>query len=92
MVAKIIERSGKRINKAIESAANEALPQGRIFSPQNWVKAKGCLTDISGSITSNLDAYYDALMETPNGQYIANQLKETLILKNEEFEYRWEAD
>ena len=84
----IIKVSVISINMALEAAANEVQPQGKIFSPQNWIKAKTCLAGINFAIRN----YFNMLPMMPGGQEISKNLKETLSLPTEDFEYRWEAD
>lgn len=88
MVTEIIRISGISVNMALEAAANEFQPQGKIFSPSNWIKAKACLAGINFAIRN----YFSMLPMIPGGQDISKRLKQTLTLANEDFEYRWEAD
>ena len=88
MVNEIISISGRSVNMALEAAASEVQPQGKIFSPNNWIKAKTCLTGINFAIHN----YFSILPMIPGGQELNKKLKETLALGNEDFEYRWEAD
>ena len=88
MVDEIINISGRSVNMALEAAANEVQPQGKIFSPHNWIKAKTCLAGINFAIHN----YFSMLPMLPGGQELSKRLKETLSLRNEDFEYRWEAD
>jgi hypothetical protein len=46
MVDEIIKVAGVSLNMALEAAANEPQPPNRVFSPQNWIKTKGCLAGI----------------------------------------------
>lgn len=88
MVSEIIKIAGVSLNMALEAAANETQPQNRVFSPQNWVKAKSCLAGINGAIRN----YFSMLPLMPGGQEIKNRLNATLELQAEDFEYRWAAD
>lgn len=88
MVGEIINISGISVNMALEAAANEVQPQGKIFSPQNWIKAKTCLAGINSAIRN----YFFTLPRIQGGQELSKRLKATLTLANEDFEYRWEAD
>ncbi|KFD40416.1 hypothetical protein DK28_0206725, partial [Peptococcaceae bacterium SCADC1_2_3] len=88
MVDEIINISGRSVNMALEAAANEVQPQGKIFSPHNWIKAKTCLAGINFAIHN----YFSMLPMLPGGQELSKRLKEILALGNEDFEYRWEAD
>jgi hypothetical protein len=88
MVNEIVKISGISLNMALEAAANEPQPQNRVFSPQNWIKAKTCLAGINFAIRN----YFNMLPMIPGGQEIKNKLNETLQIGQEDFEYRWAAD
>lgn len=88
MVDEIVKISGLSLNMALEAAANEPQPQNRVFSPQNWIKAKTCLAGINFAIRN----YFNMLPMIPGGQEIKGKLSNTLQLPNEDFEYRWAAD
>lgn len=80
----IIKMAASCLNVALETAATEQQSSGKIFSPQNWVKAKTCLSGIKTAVTTQI-----AMLPTfPGG----SELKEALMIPLEEFEYRWEAD
>jgi len=88
MSEQIVEIAGRCLNTALEAAANEPQPQERVFSPQNWIKAKTCLAGINAAIRG----YFSMLPTLPGGKEHSIKLKETLKLDNEHFEYRWAAD
>lgn len=88
MVEQIVATAGSCLNTALEGAANELLPANRVFSPQNWVKAKACLSGINASIRM----YFNMLQTMPGGKELSIQLKHTLTLPRECFDYRWAAD
>jgi hypothetical protein len=88
MTDEIIKISGLSLNMALEAAANEPLSTDRIFSPQNWIKAKTCLAGINFAIRN----YFNMLPMMPGGQEIKTKLFEALVLGIEDFEYRWAAD
>ncbi|MDO9028447.1 MAG: AIPR family protein, partial [Candidatus Roizmanbacteria bacterium] len=85
MVDEIIKIGGLSLNMALEAAANEPQPSNRVFSPQNWIKAKTCLAGINFAIRN----YFNMLPMMPGGQEIKTKLFETLVLGTEDFEYRW---
>ena len=87
-LTEIIKISGVSLNMALEAAANEPQLQNRVFSPQNWIKAKSCLAGINGAIRN----YFSMLPLMPGGQEIKNKLNAALELQPEDFEYRWAAD
>jgi hypothetical protein len=90
LLNEIIQISGICLNIALETAANEAQAQAqnKVFSPQNWVKAKSCLTAINAAIRN----YFSMLPMMQGGQEIKKKLDSTLKLSSEDFEYRWAAD
>lgn len=88
MVDEIVKVAGISLNMALEAAANEPQPANRVFSPQNWVKSKACLSGINGAIRN----YFSMLPMMPGGGEIKKKLTEATALKTEDFEYRWSAD
>ena len=88
LVSEIVKISGLCLNMALEAAANEIQPQNRVFSPQNWVKAKTCLAGINFAIRN----YFQMLPMMPGGELVSQKLKEGLILDQVDFDYRWAAD
>jgi len=87
-VESIVGIAGSCLNTALEAAANEPQAGNRVFSPQNWIKAKTCLSGINAAIRQ----YFAMLPTLPGGKELSKTLKETLALPTEEFEYRWAAD
>jgi hypothetical protein len=73
---------------ALEAAANEPQPPNRVFSPQNWIKTKGCLAGINGAIRN----YFNMLPMMPGAAEIKKKLIGAPQLRPEDFEYRWSAD
>jgi AIPR protein len=88
MVQEIVKVAGISLNMALEAARDEPQPINRVFSPQNWIKTKGCLAGINGAIRN----YFSMLPMMPGGTEIKNKLSSATILKSEDFEYRWSAD
>jgi hypothetical protein len=88
MVNEIVKIAGVSLNMALEAAANEPQPANRVFSPQNWVKTKSCLSGINGAIRN----YSNMLPMMPGGADIKKKLTEATQLQPEDFEYRWSAD
>ena len=88
MVENIVKIAGISLNMAIEAAANEPQAANRVFSPQNWIKAKTCLAGINFAIHN----YFSMLPLMPGGKEMKNRLDLALILGAEDFEYRWAAD
>jgi len=84
ILEQIVKMAASCLNVAIENAANEQSSSGKIFSPQNWIKTKTCLSGIKTAVITQL-----AMLPTfPGGK----ELKESLTIPSETFEYRWEAD
>jgi hypothetical protein len=88
MVDELVKVAGISLNMAMEAAANEQQPANRVFSPQNWIKSKACLSGINGAIRN----YFSMLPMMPGGAEIKKKLTEATALKGEDFEYRWSAD
>jgi hypothetical protein len=88
MVDEIVKLAGTSLNMALEAAANEPQPANRVFSPQNWVKTKGCLTNINMAVRN----YLQMLNVMPGGAEIKKKLNEAALLPQDAFEYRWSAD
>lgn len=89
MVDDIVKIAGISLNMALEAAANETQPANRVFSPQNWIKAKTCLAGINFAIRN----YFSMLPLMPQGgKEMKAKLDAALSLEAEDFEYRWAAD
>ncbi len=88
MVDDIVKIGGVCLNMALEAAANETQPANRVFSPQNWIKAKTCLAGINFAIRN----YFNMLPLMPGGKEMKTKLDASLGLETGDFEYRWAAD
>ena len=89
MIEDIIKIGGISLNMALEAAVNEPQPANRVFSPQNWIKAKTCLAGINFAIRN----YFSMLPLMPQGgKEMKAKLDAALLLEAEDFEYRWAAD
>lgn len=88
MVDDIVKIGGVCLNMALEAAANEPQPANRVFSPQNWIKAKTCLAGINFAIRN----YFNMLPLMPGGKEMKAKLDGALSLETGCFEYRWAAD
>lgn len=88
MLDSVVEMAGTCLNMAFDNASAEAIDNGKIFSPQNWIKAKGSLKDIRSTIKT----YMGSLKMIPGGKEILDNLNSNLKLAAEDFEARWTAD
>lgn len=88
MIERIVSIAGSCLNGALDAASTETQPQNRIFSPQNWIKSKSCLSGINFAIRN----YFNMLTSFPGGKEMKQDLEKILTLSNQDFEYRWEAD
>ncbi|MDE5722085.1 MAG: AIPR family protein [Clostridia bacterium] len=86
LMSEIVQMAGGCLNMAFENASSEAIDNKKIFSPQNWVKNKGCLSDIKSAIRMQLVTY------KLNFKNIYEKYSKALKIKNEDFETRWTAD
>jgi hypothetical protein len=88
MVDELVKVAGASLNMALEAAAHEPQLTNRVFSPQNWIKTKGCLSGINGAIRN----YFSMLPAMPGGSEIKQRLTAATQLKPADFEDRWSAD
>lgn len=82
----IVLLSGSCLNLAFENASTEAVENGKIFSPENWIKQKGSLRNIRDSVRSqmmNLNIF---------DKQKSDKIKEALTMAPSDFEERWSAD
>ena len=84
----IVNMAGSCLNMAFENASSEAVDNGKIFSPQNWIKAKGSLKDIRNAVRNQLTAY----RSIPGGTEIVERIYNGLRMNSADFESRWTAD
>lgn len=84
----VIEAAGLCLNMAIEGASSDAADNGKMFSPQNWIKSKASLKDIKGAIRN----YLNTLKMMPSGKEIIAHYSTGLEMEKEAFEARWTAD
>lgn len=77
--------AGRCLNAAFRTAQKN-VKEGKVFSPQNWVKNKSCLVDIQSAVDNRIGALEDT------DEDILKQLKEGLNLPQTAFSDRWSAD
>ena len=83
----IVDMAGQCLNTAFETAS-EAVESGKIFSPQNWIKAKGSLKDIRSAVKYHMGAF----KFTSGGKEIFDKINKGLRMDTTDFESRWTAD
>jgi len=88
LLDKIIEMAGNSLNMAFESASAEASENGKIFSPQNWIKAKASLRNIREAVRNQMGA----LKFIEGGNEISQKISQGLKMQTTDFENRWTAD
>lgn len=84
----VVDMAGQCLNMAFETASSETIDSGKIFSPQNWIKAKGSLKDLRSAVKTQLGA----LKLVPGGKQIVDQINKGLKMETTDFESRWTAD
>ena len=84
----VIELTGSFVNTAFGLAVEDAQQNNRVFSPQNWSKAKGSLRDIRSAIKN----YFMMASMMPGGKDIVARLSSGLQMPKDNFEPRWTAD
>ncbi len=84
----VVNMAGQCLNMAFETASSETIDSGKIFSPQNWIKAKGSLKDLRSAVKTQLGA----LRLVPGGKQIVDQINNGLTMETTDFESRWTAD
>lgn len=88
MLEYVIKLAGNCLNMAFMNASNEPQLPNRVFSTQNWIKAKKCLADIRSTVSSTLST----LKMIPESEEIYSKLVSALECSNDDFESRWTAD
>lgn len=88
LIDTVVELSGRCLNMAFEIAAQEANQNNKVFSPQNWSKAKASLRAIRAAVKQ----YFMSVNMIPDGKQMINNLNRCLKMGNSDFEQRWSAD
>ncbi len=88
LLDKIIEMAGNSLNMAFESASAESTDNGKIFSPQNWIKAKASLRNIKDAVKNQMGT----LKFIEGGKEIYGKISNALQMETTNFESRWTAD
>lgn len=84
----VIGLTGQCLNMAFETAVEDASQNNRVFSPQNWTKAKASLKDIRTAVKQ----YLIVTKSVPGGKQIIDTLNNSLQMPKDDFESRWTAD
>ena len=56
LINELVTIAGQCLSTALENAVTQAVGQGKIFNPANWIKSKQCLTDINATIRPTFTA------------------------------------
>ena len=88
LLDKIIDMAGNSLNMAFENASAEATDNGKIFSSQNWIKAKASLRNIRDAVRNQMGA----LKFIEGGNEILQKINQGLKMESTDFESRWTAD
>jgi hypothetical protein len=81
---RLIEFAANCYNSALEAAVAEYQEKGKIFSPQNWLKAKDSLLKLSAAV----NMFMSFMSSMPGGA----ELKKALVLAPNRFSLRWAAE
>lgn len=84
----VVETAGSCLNMALETASSEAIDNGKMFVPQNWIKSKTSLKDLRTAIKQ----YMASLKMMPGGKQVLERLNSNLEMRKEDFDSRWTAD
>lgn len=84
----IVDMAGQNLNVAMITATENTQNEGRMFSPQNWTKAKASLKDIRSAVSGHLNMLNVMSDET---RALAAKIREGLKMDPEDFEERWSA-
>ena len=88
LLNQVVSMTGTSLSMAFENSIQETQDAGRVFSPQNWSKAKASINAIKSAIRSQ----YSAISFMPGGTALKQQLQQGLKLDNVDFDARWTAD
>jgi hypothetical protein len=71
LLDRLVDIADSCLNSSLEAAANEPLPNNRVFSPQNRIKTKNCLADIRKAI----NLHFTMLPSMPGEKEFLQNLK-----------------
>lgn len=84
----IVNMAGECLNTAFENASSDAADNGKIFSPQNWIKAKESLKNIRYTVKNRMSM----MKSIPDFADQYKKINDGLKMKSDDFENRWTAD
>ena len=86
MLENVVRITGKALNRAFLNANSKYASENKVFSPQNWIKAKMSIVAVEDAVRSRLDAMEDE--ESDIGEKVRNCCR----VDKSNFEARWTAD
>lgn len=89
LMDRIIDMTGQNLNSAMINASNKAAEEGKIFSPQNWIKAKASINELRNSISTS---YNMLSILNDESREFSNLIRSSLKMDPEDFEERWTAE
>lgn len=86
MLDKVIDLTGKCVDMAFRNAHAEETADGKVFAPQNWIKAKKSIIKIQDTIRNII------IMLSATDYASSKELEKCCKLDKSVFESRWSAD
>ena len=89
LMDQIIDMAGQCLNTAMLTASDKASEEGKIFSPQNWIKAKASINELRSSVPASINMLNIMSGESAELSY---KIRNGLKMDPEDFEERWTAE
>lgn len=86
MLDKVINLTGKTMNRAFKNANSKYISENKVFSPQNWIKSKASINALIEALRVRIDALDD------DESNLGSDLQKCCKLDKTDFEFRWTAD
>jgi hypothetical protein len=86
MLDKVVDITGRSLNRAFKNANDKYVAENKVFSPQNWIKSKTSITTLTDTLRTRLDAMEDDESD------IGERIQKCCKLEKQDFEHRWTAD
>ncbi len=86
MLDKVINLTGKTMNRAFKNANSKYISENKVFSPQNWIKSKASINALIEALRVRIDALDD------DESNFGSDLQKCCKLDKTDFEFRWTAD